>query len=131
MMERNTVQKQIIMDTVRQMHSHPSAVDVFLCVQKTHPSISKSTVYRVLRELAGKREIVPVAPPRDVERYDGNTRQHYHFRCKVCGGIFDVDTDVITALEAVVAKNHGHNVEYHEVFFWGKCKICIGNGSKA
>jgi len=125
-MERNTVQKQIILEAVKQMHDHPRAVDVFLYIQKTHPSISKSTVYRVLRELAGKREIVHIAPPRDVERYDGNAYPHYHFRCKTCGGIFDVDVEVVAALENVVAKKHEHQVDYHEVFFWGKCNQCKG-----
>ena len=124
MTERNTVQKQIITDAVKQMHSHPTAMDVYLHVKSNHPSISKSTVYRVLPGLAAKGEIVQMVAPRDLERYDGNNRPHYHFRCKTCGGIFDVNTDLLAALEKEVAQKYGHRVHGHEIIFWGTCSNC-------
>ena len=124
MSERNTVQKQIIMDAVKQTRKHPSAMDVFLHIKSGHPSISKSTVYRVLRELAAKGEIVRLAAPRDLERYDGNPLPHYHFRCKACDCLFDIDAEVFKNLEKEVEKKHGHRVDTHEAVFWGTCKNC-------
>ena len=40
--KRNTVQSQIILETVQKMHSHVTAEEVFMQIQKNHPNISRA-----------------------------------------------------------------------------------------
>jgi len=125
MQERNTIQKQIVLNAVRKMQGlHPSTLDIYLHINKTHPSISKSTVYRIIKELSEKGEITPMISFNDLERYDNKIEPHYHFRCKVCGTIFDVEMDVIKSLENEVYQKHGHQVDRHDIVFMGTCNKC-------
>ena len=78
---RNTVQRKIILDVVQKMHCHPTAEDVYQVIQREHPTISKSTDYRNLHQLADDREIRNVQLPDSPERFDDRLSQHYHFSC--------------------------------------------------
>ena len=48
---RNTKQKEIILNTLRQMHSHPTIMDLYEQVQKVDSSIGHATVYRNVSKL--------------------------------------------------------------------------------
>ena len=48
MERRNTIQKQLVLEAVAQLHNHPTAEQVYAQVVKEHPTISKATVYRNL-----------------------------------------------------------------------------------
>ena len=49
---RNTLQKEIIHQTLCRMNCHPTASMVYEAVHRTHPTISRSTVFRVLGQMA-------------------------------------------------------------------------------
>lgn len=121
---KNTVQRQIILNAVQKMHSHPTAEDVYQAVQKEHPSISKSTVYRNLHQLAEAGEIHSVLVPDSPERFDDYLPHHYHFRCKKCGGIFDVQMQYLDEINAAVQHAYGFQVDDHDVVFKGICPDC-------
>ena len=44
MEKRNTIQKQLVLEAVAQLHNHPTAEQVYAQVVKAHPTISKATV---------------------------------------------------------------------------------------
>ena len=48
MADRKTMQKEIIHQTLRKMGCHPTAAMVYDQVHREQPTISRSTVYRVL-----------------------------------------------------------------------------------
>ena len=48
---RNSKQRQLILDTLRSVHNHPTAEDVFQMVREKNPTISLGTVYRNLNLL--------------------------------------------------------------------------------
>ena len=75
-MTRNTVQRQIILEAIQNMDTHPTVEEVFLQIHKTHPTISKATIYRNLRLLAGRGEIRQVSLPDEADRFDKRTGQH-------------------------------------------------------
>ncbi len=87
---RNTPQKEIIRHTLRRMCCHPTAVAVFEEVRRDHPTISRSTVYRVLGQLTEEGEILRLHLSGEGERYDGNTHRHNHVRCTRCGAVADI-----------------------------------------
>ncbi len=121
---KNTLQRKIVLETVRAMRNHPTAEDVYQDIQKEHPTISKSTVYRNLHQLSGDGEIRPVLIPDSPERFDDRLSQHYHFRCKQCGRVLDVDMAYFSGINETVQRTYGVQVDEHDVIFKGLCPQC-------
>ena len=126
-MKRNTVQRQIIFDTLNKFITHPTVDELYAEIQKSHPSISKTTIYRNLRELAQGGQVGRVTLPDDVERYDKRTDYHYHFQCKSCGELLDVDIDYLAGINEKVQAKHGFQVDEHDIVFMGVCPQCKRN----
>ncbi len=118
--KRNTLQKEIIRHTLGGMCTHPTAGEVFAEVHRSHPTISRSTVYRVLGQLAEEGEILRLHLSGDDDRYDGNTCRHSHVRCGRCGAVADVPwTDV-----APPAETAGYVLTDCAVEYTGLCPAC-------
>jgi Fe2+/Zn2+ uptake regulation proteins len=126
-MQRKTIQRQIILDTLKNFSTHPTVDELYLEIQKIHPAISKTTIYRNLRQLAQGGEIGQVALTNDVERYDKRTEHHYHFQCKECKALFDVDVASIQGINEKVEEKHGFQVDEHNILFKGICLRCKKN----
>jgi len=94
-----------------------------------HPSISKTTVYRNLRQLSEDGIIRQLFMPDGLRRYDRRTDSHYHFKCKSCEGIFDVDMDYLAGIDGAIQEKQGFNVEEHSIVFWGFCTGCMDRES--
>ena len=123
-MQRNTVQRRMVLEALRELNSHPTVDEVFAEVCKEHPSISKTTVYRNLRQLADNNAIRQVFMADGLERYDFATERHSHFSCKKCGNIIDVEVNYIESLDELVRKKYGLMVDEHNVMFSGICIDC-------
>jgi len=89
-MKRNTLQRQIILDAISTLANHPTAEEVYLHISKTHPSISKATVYRNLSTAADSGEISQIGVLNGAMHFDHNVHKHFHFMCDTCGKIVDV-----------------------------------------
>ena len=123
-MERNTVQRQIILAALQKMNSHPAIDEVYAEIQKEHPAISKTTVYRNLRQLAKEGIIRQVSLPDGLERYDRVTAKHHHFKCRNCSGIYDVEIEYLESINGKVQEKYGFEVDRHDVVFTGVCLKC-------
>ena len=95
MERRNTVQKDLVLNAVKGMKSHPTADQVYNLISKDYPSIGKGTVYRNLNILAESGEIKKIEIPDGADRFDFNTSEHYHSQCIECKSVFDVNFDAI------------------------------------
>ena len=121
---RNTFQRKIVLDTVKKMRKHPTAEDVYQAIRQEYPHISKATVYRNLYQLAEEGEIRTVLLPDSPVRFDDRVTRHYHFRCKLCGSVFDVDMDYLSGMDETVRDVYGFQVDGHDVIFTGVCPQC-------
>lgn len=122
--KRNTFQKSLVLDTVRNMKCHASAGEVYKAIIKNYPNISKGTVYRNLNELAKNKEIKKVEVPEGADRFDHQCFEHYHVRCLKCGKIFDVEMEYIKDLEKLVKNSYEFEFSGHDIMFKGTCPIC-------
>jgi len=122
--KRQTVQRQVLLDALIKLNTHPSVDEIYAAIHTEHPSISKTTAYRNLRQLAAAGIIRQVSLPDGMERYDGRNNRHYHFKCKNCGTIYDVEIGYIEEIDSMVQKMHGFDVDEHDVVFSGVCKKC-------
>ena len=127
MVRRNTIQKEIVLQTVRNLQSHVSADEVYEEIIKSHPSIGKGTVYRNLAILAEEGEIRRVEISNAADVYDFTLENHYHVRCVTCNSVCDVDMEVIPDLLKKIKDTHGIEFLDCDILFKGVCPNCQGN----
>ncbi|TDA69497.1 MAG: transcriptional repressor [Clostridia bacterium] len=118
-----TRQRKIILDTLRQTKSHPTADWVYEQVRKECPDISLGTVYRNLGILKEAGDIMELSYGSTYSRYDGNPANHYHFVCADCGRVLDLDMPVVADLDRNLVQQ-GYEVGYHRLEFYGRCREC-------
>ena len=87
---RNTLQKEIIHQTLCRMNCHPTASMVYEAVHRTHPTISRSTVFRVLGQMAEEGRVLRISLTGSDDRFDGTVCPHGHVRCRRCGAVADI-----------------------------------------
>jgi len=89
------------------------------------PDLSLGTVYRNLKilELQGKLQVLHSGSGFD--RFDGDTRPHYHLICTRCGAVEDVDLPVQSELEQKAKALLGCPVSGHRLDFFGLCSTCF------
>jgi len=122
---RMTRQKRLILEILRATTTHPTADWVYKQARKKIPNISLGTIYRNLGNLKVSGKIMELNYGSTFSRYDGNPSNHYHFVCRNCGRVFDIDLVVLTALENEVAKQTGMQVTGHRLEFYGFCGECL------
>ena len=120
MSDRNTVQKEIIHHTLCEMGGHPSAAAVYDRVHLSHPTISRSTVYRILARMAEEGKILRLELGGSDSRYDGETSPHSHVRCRLCGAVEDIP---LVRVEPP-AEDLGFLLEACAVVYRGLCPAC-------
>lgn len=122
MQERNTKQKQVILEAARTL-DHPSATEVYRFVREAHPGISRGTVFRVLRGYANRGVLQSVRVDGNDEIFDKTVTPHYHVRCVECGIVRDSAFPVSEALKSHHADGE-FSVTEHDVCFFGLCAGC-------
>lgn len=121
---RMTRQRKIILTVLKNTQIHPTADWIYEKVKKKIPNISLGTVYRNLRILKETGKIRELNYGSSYSRFDGNCSNHYHFVCRDCGAVSDVDFAMDQDLNRQVEKCINAKVEYHRTEFYGKCSSC-------
>lgn len=120
MTTRNTLQKEIIRSTLCALKTHPTAPMLYEEIHRTHPSISRSTVYRVLGQMVEEGTVLRLGIAGSENRYDGTTADHCHIRCRVCGRVDDLPAVEVAAL----SDSAGYLIESCAVEYSGVCPQC-------
>ncbi|MCL2126543.1 MAG: transcriptional repressor [Oscillospiraceae bacterium] len=123
-MMRNTVQRALVLETVRELQHHVTADEIYMAINKRHPDISRGTVYRNLNLLSDIGDIRKVEMPGGAALYDHIGDRHYHARCVRCGKVFDVEMEYIADLENSIVDTHGFVFTGHDIIFKGVCSSC-------
>jgi Fur family peroxide stress response transcriptional regulator len=117
-------QREAVSECLRNRYDHPTADILYQSLRKEFPHISLGTVYRNLNLLSGMGEIRKIECGDGIERYDYNTRDHYHFVCKGCGKVKDLPIEPITGLNDKAVDEDIGIVESHSLIFYGYCREC-------
>ena len=121
---RFTAQRREVYDALVVKRDHPTAVDVFMRVQKKLPGISLATVYNCLETLTECGLVRTVNHDRQPSRYCANLEPHAHFFCERCGAVYDVPSGGSQPETAGWQLPPGVIVTHHEVSFRGQCEVC-------
>ena len=123
MQERNTVQKNMVYDALRELHNHPTAETVYDRVRENCPAVSRATVYRILNRLAEQGKILRLNAD-GADHYDHRTSLHHHVQCTVCGRVDDVVTREPGNVTAMVTDSCGYCITGGDLLFRGICPEC-------
>lgn len=121
--KRYSRQRELIYQRLMDTDEHPTAEMIYNWLKPDNPALSLGTVYRNLNLLADEGVITRMPFP--VERYDANTEPHPHFRCKKCGGVYDLEgIEYDGTLDQAAEECSGHLVDRHDLVFSGTCLHC-------
>lgn len=123
-MERNTIQRALTLEAVRKLKNHPSVEEIYEEVAKEHPTISKGTVYRNLKQLSENGDLYEVDLPGGASHFDHNCYSHYHAHCLRCGKVIDVNLPYMENLIDQIEDPQDFNFTGYDLVFKGFCKQC-------
>lgn len=121
--QRQTKQKQIILGALPSL-DHPTATEVYERIHVENPSVSRATVFRVLRQAEENGSVRRLSFSDGEDRFDYNMIPHYHVRCIFCGRVSDVKMSVFDAPEDKVEDSYGFTLLSHDLEFKGICPDC-------
>ena len=122
-------QRETILNTLKENVVHPTAEYLYDVLKKENSTISLATLYRNLNQLAENGIIKKIDGLENSSHFDHNTHEHYHFICKKCKRVFDIDADVAPELIRKTEELTDFVIENHDIVFSGICKDCRQTGS--
>ncbi len=126
---RQTKQRKVILDTLRNMPTHPTVDQVYDKVREELPKVSLGTVYRNLQLMSEAGVVMEIMGGEKNKRFDGNPTPHYHIRCTECGRIDDIVWNNAGAVVNDVSKSSDYEVEDVAILFYGCCPECSDGNS--
>ena len=121
---RLTTQRQIILEELGKVRSHPTANEVYDMVRKRLPRIGLGTIYRNLELMAESGIILKLEVGGTQKRFDATVETHYHIRCTSCGRVDDIDIEVLDNINEIAARSCDYKVLGHHIEFSGICGDC-------
>ncbi len=124
-----TPQRLEIMRYLDNNRIHPNIDHIYTVLKKKNPSLSKTTVYNVIDDLSENGVIQVLTINKSEILCDFNSDLHYHFMCKECGMIFDLEESYNSDLIERV-KSKGYRVDEAFGYFRGLCRSCNKENKK-
>jgi Fe2+ or Zn2+ uptake regulation protein len=88
---RNTRQRGVILDILRDSHEHPTAEIIYREARRVLPNISLGTVYRNLNFLRDQGTVREIRSGEGgSSRFEGADIPHAHFHCVHCNALLDI-----------------------------------------
>src|SRR6202012_2726754 len=106
-----------------QKRDHPTVEDVFIRAKAGMPDISMATVYNCLDALVKCGLVRHVNLERSATRYCPNMKEHSHFYCDECGGIYDIAFETEVEHSALQIPE-GFKVKQFDISIRGLCRDC-------
>ncbi|GHS88875.1 transcriptional repressor [Bacteroidia bacterium] len=117
-----SVQRIAIFEYLQEHFTHPTADTIYLALQKSIPTLSKTTVYNTLRLLAQQGAIQEISIDEKELHFDGDTTPHAHFQCLHCNAIFDLPIDI--PLLATMIQDDRFTIIGTQIYCKGYCSCC-------
>lgn len=122
--QRNTKQRQVVLEELRKLTSHPTASTLYEIVRHRIPKISLGTVYRNLELLARAGTILKLDTAGEEARFDGNIHRHAHVRCIKCGRVDDIHAPELDLVGGVIHDSQGYHILDCRLQYLGVCPQC-------
>ena len=122
-------QREAIKEFMMTRKDHPTADVVYMNVRKEFPNISLGTVYRNLTLLSDMGELLRLRVGDGLDHFDATITPHYHFICKDCGAVTDLEIPIMHSINTAADENFNGRIDGHVTYFYGTCGHCLKNSS--
>lgn len=121
---RITPARRALVTALLEARSHVTADDLAETVQRSHPDVHRSTIYRTLDALEdlGVVDHVHLGHGRAV--YHLLDDPHQHLVCEVCETVIEVPDELFRSLAAELARDHGFMLRPNHFAVLGRCSAC-------
>lgn len=89
------------------------------------PTIGQATVYRNINKLVESNDIKKLSIKNEIDHYDGDLSNHYHFICTSCNKIIDIFDTCIDIPKDDINKKYNVSIDNSDILLYGKCEDCI------
>lgn len=117
-------QRENIIKYLQSTVDHPTADEVYQHIREIIPNISLGTVYRNLNQLAAAGRILRISCDGRTDHFDACTTPHYHFLCKSCGRVSDLDMCPMDDIINKARHSTDFTIDDISIIFSGTCKSC-------
>ena len=118
-------QRESIKASLMNRKDHPTADAVYASIREEFPNISLGTVYRNLNLLVELGEAQKLAFGDGKDHFDADISLHYHFVCRDCGQVYDMELDEMADLNTSVQAAAPGKIDSHSILFYGRCYSCM------
>lgn len=120
--KRNTQQQNLIRGLFRHTERPLSAQELLDAASSIQPGIGIATIYRGIKTLLERQEIVHIALPGTTPRYEkAGSHHHHHFLCTRCDKVYPV-AGCTGHLDKLTPP--GFVMESHKIVLEGRCASC-------
>lgn len=117
-----SLQRIKILEYLADNPCHPTADYIFNALLPEMPTLSKSTVYNTLKVLKDADLVRDLTIEENEIHYEFRIKDHGHFRCGVCGMIYDFEAD----LQKITPDDlHGFEIIEKNIYIKGICRQCL------
>ena len=122
---RNTAQRAIIMDIIRNGEGHMDADEVYRLAKQKQPRLSLSTVYRTLQKLKKLGLIEELHFDEAHHHYEIKPpSEHHHLICLGCGKIVEFKFPLVKQIKKTIPEAREFEITGSEVQMTGYCADC-------
>jgi len=119
-----TAQRRTVFAMILDRQDHPTADQVYEQVRRRLPTISRTTVYRVLDSLVGLGLITKICHPGSAARFDPKVHRHHHLVCLYCERIMDLEEQRLNRIAWPDVRRYGFEIRDYHIHFRGVCAGC-------
>jgi len=126
---KNTKQRNIIFEILKQENKPLTAEQIFLNCKKLDKTISFSTIYRVLNTFISKEIVVKLTIVEDnISMFELNSTDHEHYLvCIKCNKAIDIGHCPLGAYEKSLEQTTDFEITGHKLEIYGYCSECKKN----
>ena len=118
-----TPQRQLVLDAVSGL-GHATPETICTRVQETAPAVNITTIYRTLDLLEQLGIVRHTHLGHGAPTYATTEHSHVHLVCHRCGGVEEIDADVLDDLAGTLRAGSGFSLDPTHVALSGLCASC-------
>ena len=119
-----TARRAVLRALLEPPADHLGAEDVAARVQRRHPDIHLSTIYRTLEALEDLGLLTHVHLGHGPSTYHLTDRPHHHAVCRVCGRVVELAPDSFKELGRRLRSDHDFELDTQHFALAGRCRTC-------
>lgn len=121
-----TSARRAIIDVLLSGDAHLTADAIAEAVQRRHPNIHRSTVYRTIDTLAELGVVTHVHLGHGPSVFHLADETHHHLVCSRCGGVIELPARRLASLKRTVERDYGFRLDPAHFALGGTCASCSG-----